>query len=470
MKRIFALLLAFFLLAINMPSVTAANYDPDHPEILAEGHLSAQAAILIEADTGNVIFEKNADQRMYPASITKIMTCWLALNSLTPEQLEMKVQVSDNAVNLASDESTAKFASGEEVRIIDLIYAAILVSGNDAATAIAEGLSGSVSAFVEIMNFAAASLGCQDTHFVNANGLHDENHYSTARDLAIIARVAMQNETFRKVVSTTSYVLPRDNIYRSRSLTTGIKFLLPVETKYYYEWATGMKTGTTSAAGKCFVASASRDGVNLIAVVLGAENDGDRYTDAKKLLEYGFTQYISTSIREIYLMNPRVVEVMRFAISDPEVGRLELGIRKVDESQSDIVVTTQSQVDYWIQNFNNITVTEFTRELKAPITAGEVMGTLTYLADDGSEPVVYELLATRSIEARILPYKTLEEIRQEAENDPNPFPRLTFEIVFLYLVLPLVLILLTIQLIRFVVGKIHIHRRLKTTHETERFY
>ena len=465
-KRLTALVLAALLLCLSF-SARADEYDADYPEILEAGHLNAVSAILIEADTGEVIFEKNPDAAMYPASTTKIMTVWLALTMT--DDYDQKITVSANAVNIAPDESSAKLAAGEEVRLIDLMYAAMLVSGNDAATAIAEGLCGSVENFAAYMNQAAMALGCTGTHFVNANGLHDEGHFSTARDLALISRVAMQNETFRKIVSATGYTLPKDNLYRSRELVTGNRFLLPDEKKCYYRYATGLKTGTTTAAGRCFVASASKDGVNLIAVVLGASTDTDRYTDAIKLMDYGFSQYVSTSIAEIYAMNPRVIDVLGFALDDPEVGRLRLNLRKSDEKVRDQFVTTLSQMDYWAKNISDMTISEFTREFRAPIAEGEVMGTLTYVKEDGTE-VVYDLLAARSVEARPDLFPSISQIIEDAENDPNPFPRITFELVLLYLLLPAAAVLLIVKLIKALKKRKKKRGRLLANKPTTRYY
>lgn len=467
-QRLLALLLALVFATAFFAAALADEYDPLYPEKLEDGHLNGAAAIVIEADSGDVIYEKNADALMFPASTTKIMTVWLAL-TLT-DDYEQKLTVSENAVNIAPDESSAKLAAGEQVRLIDLMYAAMLVSGNDAATAIAEGLAGSVEAFAGKMNQAAMALGCTGTHFVNANGLHDENHYSTARDLAIISRVAMQNATFRQIVGTTVYTLPKDNIYRSRELVTGNKFILPSETQCYYEHSTGLKTGTTSAAGKCFVGSAARDGISLISVVLGASYDQDRYIDSKRLMEYGFSQYLSTSIAEIYAMNPRVIDISGFDLEDPEVGRLELKLRKTDAKVKDQIVTTRTQVDYWVKNFNELTVTEFTREFRAPIEEGEVMGSITYLPEDGSSPVVYELLASRSVAARPQLFPTIAQIISDAENDPNPFPRLTFELVFLYLLLPAAAVFGAIKLVKFLLSRLRRRRRVRSFKPSSRYY
>lgn len=469
--RLMGLLMAALLcVSLFAAPALADEYDPLYPEKLSEGHLNATAAILIEADTGDVIFEKNADALMYPASTTKILTSWLAL-SLADGNLEQQITVSERAVNIASDESSAKLAAGEQMRLIDLLYAAMLLSGNDAANAIAEGMGGSVENFVNLMNQAAAALGCTATHFANPSGIHDDNHYTTARDMAKLARVAMQNATFRQIVGSASYTLPKDNVYRSRTISTKNDFLVKGDNSArYYEYGTGIKTGTTSAAGNCYVGSANKDGVSLISVVFGASSDAARYTDTIKLMNYGFSQYLSTSIAEIYMQNPRVIDILGFDLDDPEVGRLKLNLRKVDAAATDLVVTTQTQVDYWIKNFSSVTVTEFTREFRAPITEGEVMGTLTYTPPDGGTPVVYELLASRSIAARERLVPTIDEIIAEAENDPNPFPRPTFELVFFYLVLPAAAVLLIIRAVKFLRSKHHHRRRLRTFKPSGRYY
>ena len=478
--RLMGLLLAVLLCLPVFPwGALAEEYDPLYPENLSEGHLSGTSAILIEADSGEVIFEKNADQPMYPASTTKIMTVWLALTmadnlpgqSLSEKLNNNKFTVSEHAVDLAPDESSAKLAAGEEVKLIDLCYAAILPSGNDAATAIAEGLAGSEENYAAIMNQAAHSLGCVNTHFVNANGLHDDNHYTTARDMAVMSRVAMQNETFRQIVLAPRYIMSKDNIYRERTIVNRNNFVAKTEGKEsrYYENSTGIKTGTTSQAGNCLVASASRDGINLIAVIFNAATDASRYTDAIRLMDYGFAQYVSTSISEIYSLNPRVIDTRNFALDDEQVGRLTLKLRKVNPSATDLIVTTQDQVDYWVQNFSSITVTEFTREFRAPITEDEVMGTMTYYPENGT-PVVYELLAGRSIAAREQLAPSIEEIIASAENDPNPFPRITFELVFLYLIVPAVAIYLFLRGMKFLLSHLKKKSKVKAFKPSGRYY
>lgn len=473
-RRFFALLTAALLVLPAIASVARADdYDPAYPQFLSEGHLTCASAILIEADSGRSIFEKSADLPMYPASTTKILSVWLALTMADslPDKLETPFTVSEYAVNLSPDESSAKLAAGEIVKLIDLCYAAILPSGNDAATAIAEGLAGSEQSFADLMNSAAYSLGCTNTHFVNANGLHNENHFTTARDMAILSRVAMENETFREIVAAPEHIMSRDNIYRQRTITNRNNFVAKVEGKEsrYYPYATGIKTGTTSAAGNCLVASATKDGVSLIAVVFGSTSDASRYSDAIKLMEYGFSQYLSTSIAEIYARNPRTVDIRGFALDDEQVGRLTLNLHMVSTGASDTIVTTQQDVEYWVQNFNSLTVTEFTRELRAPISAGEVMGTLTYYPE-GGVPVVYELIASRSIAAREQIAPTIDQIIANALNDPNPFPRITVELIVLYVLLPAAALLVLAWLLRRLLAHIKKHLKVKSFKPTNRYY
>ena len=470
--RIWALIItALLCVSVFAPAALADDYRENYPDLLEDGHLTCTAAILIEADSGRAIYEKNADQLMFPASTTKILTIWLALTLGDPEQ---EITVSQEAVNLAPDESSAKLAAGENVRLIDLCYAAMLPSGNDAANAIAEGLGGTRENFVTLMNSAAFSLGCTNTHFVNANGLHDDNHFTTARDMAILARIAMQNADFRDIVSAPSYIMPQDNIYRKRTIENRNNFVAkPSDTQKqarYYEGSTGVKTGTTSAAGNCQVASATRDGIDLIAVVFNSSSDGSRYTDARRLMDYGFSQFMSTTIAEVYAENPRVVDVRGFDLEDEQVGRLQLNLKKSSASTgSDQIVMTRDEMAYWVQNFSSLTVTEFTREFRAPIEAGEVMGTLTYYGEDGN-PVIYDMIASRSIAARQQLAPSIEQIIADAENDPNPFPRITFELIFLYVILPAVAIFLLIHFTRAAVKWIKAKRKVKAVKPSGRYY
>jgi len=464
--RLLGLIMAV-LFCLPSFSFARAEYDPTRPELLESDDLTASSAILINADTGITVFDKNADSAMFPASTTKIMTVLVVLEMMqnNEEALKQKCLVTADAVNLAEDESSARLKAWEEVPLIDLLYAAMLPSGNDAANAIAENLGGMAS-FAQRMNDKARSLGCKNTHFTNAHGLHDENHYTTAEDMALIARAAMQNEIFRKIVSASSYAMSSGN----RSVSNRNDFLNPNKGERYYVYGTGVKTGTTSAAGNCFVGSATKNGINLISVVFNSSKDASRYTDTIKLMEYGFAQFETLSLADLYLETPRVVDIARFSLDDPEVGRLTLDLQPTPSSlTAKPIVLSQDEKAQWVQQFYNRTVTEITRELVAPITEGEVMGTLTYYTAD-DVPVIYELVASRNVDARVSSTPTLTEIITAAENDPNPFPRITFELVFLHIILPAAAIWLLIRGFKKLLPLLKRKHKVKAFKPTGRYY
>lgn len=468
--RLCRCILTVLILLSSLPlsPAYAAEYDPEHPEILETEHLNCESAILIEMDSGEVIFEKNADAMMYPASTTKILTAYLAL---TMGDTTESVTASDTALAVPEDSSKLGLASGEIVNLMDLVYGTMLTSGNDGANVIAEAVSGTIPEFVDLMNQAAYAFGCTSTHFANAHGYHDENHFTTARDMAKIARQALKNETMRQVANTRTYVMPRDNVYRDRQVNTTNRMILLDENheNCYYEYATGVKTGHHSAAGWCLVSSATKDGVTLLSVVFNASSETRSYTDSIKLLNYGFTQYISTSIAEIYKMNPKVIDISGFALDDTNVGKLELKLKKVDSLTPDLIVTTRNNLEYWLQNFGDLTITEFTRVFKAPITQGEVIGTLTYQPEEGN-PVVYELVAARSIEARESLAPSLEEIIEEAQNDPNPFPRFTFELFLTHILIPAAIVVFLLRLTKLSKKIFKKRSKVKVIKPKDRYY
>ena len=286
LKRFECLLIIVLVLFIGIfPAASASSsaYDSSHPEILEDSNLNASAAILIEADTGMVIYEKNADMRMYPASTTKILTAYLAI---LVGDLRQTVTASASAVQLEKGASVIPLSEGEQLSLEDLLYATMVKSGNDGANLIAETISGSNTAFAEMMNQYAASIGCIDTHFVNPSGLHDGDHYTTAYDMALIAREAMQDETFRAIAAATSYALPRSNMHDSRYLVSKMSKFFSL-----YPDAAGIKTGYTSKAGYCFVGSATRNGVTFISVVFKCSSYSKCWSDTVKLMEYGFAKY-----------------------------------------------------------------------------------------------------------------------------------------------------------------------------------
>jgi len=239
--------------------------------------VQARAAILMDAETGQVLYAKNAHKPLPPASITKVMTAILVLERC---DLDAVVKASERAVNTKA--SSMHLRVGEEVKVRDLLYALMLRSANDAAVALAEHAAGSVEAFAELMNEKAQSLGAKHTHFVNPHGLHDPRHVSTAYDLALITRYAMENETFRTIVKTPYYIVSRSMNQDDLWMVNKAKFLQE------YPDAEGVKTGYTNPAGYCFAGSAYRDGRRLITVVL---NSPQRVADTIALMEHGFNDW-----------------------------------------------------------------------------------------------------------------------------------------------------------------------------------
>ncbi len=427
-------LLLLLLLTLLLPAqgAYASEYDASKPENLATNNLRASSAIVIEQTTGDVLFEKNADEIRPPASTTKVLTALLALTMSDPEEM---VTVSPYAASVPEDASKLGLKVGEQVKMGDLIRATMVYSGNDGAIAIAEHIMGTEVAFVNLMNEAAMRYGCTRTHFANSHGYHDDNHLSTARDLAIITREAMQNAEFREIAALTSFTLPATNMSDARRFNNRANPFLQAgdENKYYYEYATGVKTGQHSLAGDCFIGSATKQGIELISVVLNSGSTA-KWTDTRRLMEYGFTQFVSTSVAELYKDNPKVINISSFALEDGELGQLELALRKVDPLANDALVAPLGNTDEQQKIYNTRTSIEYARTLEAPVEAGEVMGTLTYTPlTPGSEPIIYELIAKRSIYRRPSIAPTVEEIKAYTDADPNPFPRFSLEFLIIIL-------------------------------------
>ena len=433
----------------------AAPYDPEHPDELTPDQLWAASAVLMTQDREEVIFEKDPDSIRYPASMTKILTVLLGL--MFVDDLEETITVSETAVNVPEDSSTMHLKVGEEIRFIDVLYGTMLVSANDGANVIAEVVSGDVDRFVTMMNETAASLGCQNTHFVNPHGYHDVNHYSTARDMAIIAREAMKNETFREIARTVTYQIPRTNMQRARTLTTKSDYMLPGSeespNKYYYEYATGIKTGSHSQSGWCFAGSASKDGVDLVSIVMytGKRN---RWNDTIKLMNYGFSQYMSVTPADLYNMNPITIETSNYSTSDTNRGKIKLLCKPLEGSAT--IVATKSDIKRMADNLTDLVFIQYDRDFQAPIEAGEQIGTMTYFPERG-DPVVYALTAGRSVEQRTNVPKTLDEIVAETYADPNPFPPFNFEFA-ITLFAPLLLLFAFVFLVRRANKKRRTHR------------
>ncbi len=243
----------------------------------APGKVTARAAVVMEQSSHRVLFEKNAHERLPMASTTKIMT---ALVALKYGQIDDVVTVGPNAAGITG--SSIYLKAGEKLTLEQLLYGLMLQSGNDAAVAIAEHVGGSVKGFLALMNQTAEEIGAVDSHFTSPNGLDTEGHYTTAYDLALISAVAMENENFRRIVATKGIRIPYEGVENGRYIKNKNRILSS------YEGANGVKTGYTGDAGRCFVGSAEREGMQLISVVL---NCGPMFEEATALMDEAFAQY-----------------------------------------------------------------------------------------------------------------------------------------------------------------------------------
>ena len=255
---------------------------PSFAEGAAPPTVSAESAILIDATYGSVLYEKNADTMLPMASTTKIMTALTALSAMDPQT---RITVPAEAIGVEG--SSIYLVEGEVLTLEELLYALLLESANDAAVAIATAIDGSVSAFADRMNRMARELGLQSTHFANPHGLDAEDHYTTAHELAIIAKRAMENELLCTVIATKKKTISHPAEGQERFLSNHNRLLSS------YEGAIGVKTGYTKRSGRCLVSAAERDGIRLIAVTLNAPND---WQDHEALLDYGFSQMQKISV------------------------------------------------------------------------------------------------------------------------------------------------------------------------------
>jgi D-alanyl-D-alanine carboxypeptidase (penicillin-binding protein 5/6) len=365
MKKLTALLIAALILLSNY----IVYAEP--PQI------SAPAAILIDAESGRILYTKHADTKMYPASTTKIMTGLLASEY---ENLEDKVTASNNVLTIEKGSSSIYINPGEILTMRQLLYALMLESANDAALVIAEHLGGSVDGFAAIMNERAKSLGAVNTNFVNPNGLHNDNHYTTAMDLALIAREGMKNPIFREIVGTFHYEIPATNKQEARNyITNSNKMIWTVNNSAKYEHAIGIKTGYTTKAQHCLVGGAKKDGTELISVVLGDGKDF-MYPDTIALFEYGFANYKKLEL----LKKDMIVTTINVENGDRKLNLL---------SSEDFAITgKEAEIDE-IQKARTIKLKE---DIKAPVKKGDVIGTVTYSVDDQVQKSI-ELVAEEDV-------------------------------------------------------------------------
>ena len=348
------------------------KYNKDEQKVLENTpKIGCKAAYIAEPITGKVIYEKNAHEKMYPASTTKILTALVVLEKC---QLTDKAIVSKNAINLVpSGYSNAKLQAGEELSISDLLHALLIPSANEAANVLAEHVSGSVEAFAELCNNRAKELGCETVHFVNPNGLHNEEHYCSAYDLYLIAKECQKYEAFNEIVKTKSFILPATKIYpkQDRTFQNTNSLILPNSSSNYYPYCTGIKTGHTTPAGECLVASSSHNNINLISVVLGGGTNSkglnERFYDTKQLFDFTYNNY---SIKEI-INKEKVIANIYVEHATKDTAALDV----IVNTSISTIVPNDIDIDKISQT---ITMDD---NILAPIKQNQVLGKVTFMVD-----------------------------------------------------------------------------------------
>jgi len=336
-------------------------------------HVTARSSILMDRDSGRILYSHNAHTKLPEASTTKIMT---ALVAIEYGNLDEKVKVNNKSVGVEG--SSIYLQKDEEISLRDLVYGLMLRSGNDAANAIAYHISGSVEGFCKLMNYKAKKIGAVNTNFTNPHGLHNDNHYTTAYDLALITREALKNEEFRKISSTVKWVSDRD---------TNKYFYNKNKTLWQYKDGDGVKIGFTKKAGRCLVSSATRENMQLIAVVL---NDGNWFNDCYALLDYGFNNYN----REVIVPNNKLIK--------------EINI--INGQKDTLVVKTQREIAYPLKQneINEIKkVVNIPESIKAPIKKDQKIGTISVFLNDKLINNL-DLLSNESIDAKTNMQKAIE--------------------------------------------------------------
>lgn len=388
--KITPLLLLLAIFAALLPGKAAAL---DQPSI------SSRNAVLMNANTGEIFFDQAGEDTAYPASTTKIMTALLVIEAIEAGQItadDVVTAYDDCHLNMDEDSSNANpiIDPGEQMTVKDLLYCALVASANEACNILAEYTAGSISAFVDRMNQRAQELGCTGTNFTNCNGLEDAAHYTTARDLAVIAREAVSHQLFQDICSTQSYTTAATN-YNSERTLTNTNLLLDPNSQYYCEYAYGIKTGYFANAGYCLVSGALYNDINLICVVLGGTESDDEDAAARTRSQYADTLTLYNWAWENY-SNQQVVSSTETLYQLPvssgnstTVGvRAESGISLLLPNDYDVSTLETQKVLYYERDGV---------ELTAPISAGDRLGEITILRD-GQQAGFSYLVATSSVE------------------------------------------------------------------------
>ncbi len=375
-KRWLGLLLAIGIFLCSVPVARAEGLE-----------IAAPSAVLMDAATGTVLFEKNSREKLAPASVTKVMTLLLVMEALDSERISWEDSVIASETAAAKGGSQVYLEPGEQMSMDEMLKSVVVSSANDCATALAEHVAGSEAAFVEMMNKRASELGMADSHFVNCTGLDDEpnaaEHLTSAYDIALMSRELLRHEKIRDY--TTIWM---DTVRNGQFGLSNTNKLVR-----FYEGTTGLKTGYTSAAGHCLSASAKRDGLELIAVVLHCQSSSDRFESAKAMLNYGFANFALVSATPPEALSPVQVRLGRESLLTPELqSAAPILISKADQAKITKTVSLEASVP-------------------APVTAGQQLGKMTISA---GERVLAEIpiIAPQGVEKLSLWELTVEILRK----------------------------------------------------------
>lgn len=368
MKKRFFIIMTLIITLFSLYTLSFADTTENDFQIYSSG------SVLIDAKTGKILLQKDMNKKLYPASTTKILTAILAIENLN---LDSKLTASRSAVMaIPSGYSNAGIKVGESLSVSDLLEMFLIHSANEVGYIFAEEISGNIDNFANLMNKKASELGCTNTNFTNPSGIHDVNHYSTAYDMALIAKYCMQNETFRNIVNKKSCKFSATDLYPEERYFKNTNSLLDSSNRYYYEYAIGIKTGFTTQAKNCLIAGAKKDGIELIAVMLGAEatenGQSGRYVDAKNLFNYGFENY----------------KIMDFLKEGSQIKNIE--IKNATKETKKLNLIAKSSLSATFQtNFDISTLVptiEIFENITAPIAKDTVLGKISYNIDG----IIYE--------------------------------------------------------------------------------
>lgn len=386
-------LAVLILMGTAVPSAAAAE-EEEEPFTLEDPNILAKAALLVDAKTGAVVYAKDEHKELYPASLTKIMTALLVLEAVDKGDLtlDQPITATQSAMSgLSADGSTAGIKAGETMTVENLLYCMLVVSANEACNILAEAVAGSVDAFVDKMNAKAEELGCENTHFANANGLHDPQHYTSAWDLYLITKAAMEYPEFMSVCDTAQVTIPATNMSEERTLYTTNYLLSNWRVIGYRNTeAHGIKTGSTDEAGYCLVSSAQRGSLSFISVILGAERvevngvgNVRSFSETTRMFNWGFKNFTYKTVLDENEF-PKEVAVT---------------LSKIDH----VAVRPAEEVEVLMPN--GLDPADLTRTVEltanpveAPVSAGDVLGTLTLSYNDQVYATV-DLLALNDVEA-----------------------------------------------------------------------